>query len=393
MNKLKTILLSLLLSSTSIYAQKQFTVRGTIEGLADSMQVSLIDYEAESNDKRELGIGTISGNTFVVKGEIPSTHLCGLSVNAMNPLFKIMAPLVAVQFIAEGEDVEIKSALSVDSLHKLPQYNKVEHFVTVKGGKEQARYVEYLNAIRAQEDEYSRLNHEWALEALKHFGDNSMTTPKEDSLQVLVEAAQAKLTDATDAFIAAHPDYYISGHVTLGNISDVFKMTADEYRKEASKAHPADANLAERLNKRLEHSIKYALGTQWSDFKGNDAEGVEKQISALRSQGKYLLMDFWASWCGPCRRAIPRVKKILEDNSSRLDVISIDVDQKPEDWKKALAEEGMTWPQLRIAGEEAKRAFESYVIETIPRLVLVSPEGKILAVTHDPSIIEEKLKK
>ena len=94
----------------------------------------------------------------------------------------------------------------------------------------------------------------------------------------------------------------------------------------------------------------------------------------------YTLVDFWASWCAPCRWAIPKVEQLYKRyNDARLSVISISFDQKQKDWEKAMEEEAMPWTQL-WAGKHGQMsaAQQAYNIGGIPRLLLIAPDGTLV---------------
>lgn len=106
------------------------------------------------------------------------------------------------------------------------------------------------------------------------------------------------------------------------------------------------------------------------------------------------LIDFWASWCGPCRSAIPKVKAMAEKYADYLQVVSCSVDEKKAAWLKAEKEEAMPWPQLimPLSSLQSKDgAGAAYDITTIPRLVVIGADGKVLVITHDPAVVERTI--
>ena len=149
--------------------------------------------------------------------------------------------------------------------------------------------------------------------------------------------------------------------------------------------------LNEKLNnhpytKELDEIIankEFKVGVEAPEFsiKGMDGEDIELKNFA----GKYILLDFWASWCGPCKAAIPSIKKLYNEYSREvLDVISVSVDEKNADWQKALKEEKMEWAQLRAAQRESMMELSfKYNLLSIPRLMLVDPEGKVVFSGND----------
>ena len=79
-------------------------------------------------------------------------------------------------------------------------------------------------------------------------------------------------------------------------------------------------------------------------------DGVTQRLSDFAGKGKYTLVDFWASWCGPCRRQIPVIKSLKEKYGDRLDVVGIAVWDEADDTRRAIEEEGITWPTVLNAG-------------------------------------------
>lgn len=122
-------------------------------------------------------------------------------------------------------------------------------------------------------------------------------------------------------------------------------------------------------------------GAQFKDFTvvqdSSDPAGSTVKLSDYAGKGKYILVDFWASWCGPCRREIPNIAAVYEKyKGDRFDVVSVACWDEPEDSKTAIKELGMTWNQIINA---QKIATDIYGIEGIPHIILIGPDGKIVA--------------
>ncbi|WP_430810930.1 MULTISPECIES: redoxin domain-containing protein [unclassified Carboxylicivirga] len=131
-----------------------------------------------------------------------------------------------------------------------------------------------------------------------------------------------------------------------------------------------------------------AEGAQAPDFTLPTAEGGEATLSSFK--GKYVLIDFWASWCQPCRQENPNVVKAYNAyNAKGFEVISVSVDNNQDAWKKAIEEDGLSWTQV-IADEESGIA-QAYAIQSIPSTFLLDKEGKIIAKNLRGAALEEKL--
>ena len=142
-----------------------------------------------------------------------------------------------------------------------------------------------------------------------------------------------------------------------------------------------------RIKDYAERLAKTEAGVIAPDFTLTTIEGEEFILS--RERGKYLLLDFWASWCMPCRASFPTIAAIHEQyEGERFSVIGISLDKNQEAWKKALEEEGCGWKQrCDSEGDVANK----YAISTIPALLLIGPDGRIVG-RFDKNGIVEKLK-
>ena len=134
-------------------------------------------------------------------------------------------------------------------------------------------------------------------------------------------------------------------------------------------------------------------GTMFHELTMKDLEDHEVSLSQWAGKGQYVVVDFWASWCGPCRQEMPNVIANYERYHAKgFEVVGVSFDQKKDAWVKAVQQMGMRWPQMSDLKGWQCAASDIYGVRSIPASVLLDPQGKIIAIDLRGNALGEKLK-
>lgn len=176
-------------------------------------------------------------------------------------------------------------------------------------------------------------------------------------------------------------------------IIDLFYMLSPEQKENLFAIVPAERWLTEgmaKVQKKYEAELRTAPGQPYTDIAALKADGTPVKLSEVIGTADYVLVDFWASWCRPCRQLLPVLKELYTSYhpSGKLEILGVSLDRDEAEWLKALEEEELPWIQIRDQREEPYNPGDVYGITAIPTTLLIDREGKIVMRNPDEAEIE-----
>lgn len=379
----------LLCAATSALAQSTATLRGHISGLNHNNKVYLVDTDTPDHAVTLDSAAIADDGSFSLRLPLKSPRMCSLAFyqHLDKPLRNgdTMQRLARLPIFLNGSD---DITLATDTATLVDGHRSDGALLLAiniqGGGKTLSDYMAYRRFITASEDSAQQANYADAY--FKFLGDKSkyrdiilrkeQTVTRLDSLKTAWLEQHA--TTAVAAFLLSRRYYQNYTYPEALMNRWIAVCTADGAE---------DTARASWLSRNADIVRRQSLDIPFHDFEAQKADGSVVALSALRQPGKFTLVDFWASWCGPCRAAIPKIKKFYAAHRDRLTVVSASVDEKKDNWAKAVKQEAMPWTQLWLTGKNMEKAAYDYVINSIPRLVLIAPDGKVVKVTFDPEEI------
>ncbi|WP_175545810.1 TlpA disulfide reductase family protein [Sinomicrobium oceani] len=206
----------------------------------------------------------------------------------------------------------------------------------------------------------------------------------------LLYARSKIIRSITQHYVKTHPKSGFSFWILQSNTVLINDLEYVESLMEILKPEFGNFPRFKELEEKIVLTRRLAIGEKATDFSQINDQGVEVSLSDLR--GKYVLIDFWASWCGPCRAEYPYLKRVYKKYGHKnFEILGVSLDDKESVWRNAITSNGFEWIQLADLKGRHNAVAIAYGISAIPQNFLIDPQGIIIAKNLRGEELEEKL--
>jgi len=337
-----------------------FVISGSISGI-DSGEII---FGHRAGDDKVYDTIAIKGGTFQFAGKVPvsegiNSYTCMLV--GKDDAVDLLIQNANIQFTAKSDSFGMAS---------------------IKGSKAQDDLKAFSELTKTVDDKMAALGTLY-----------TATTDKnvKDSLNKVYDQCDSVLQSLVPGFVNGHPHSFASAYIVSRTmlINPKEEVLGSVYN--AMDSLVKLSKYGKVVAEVLDAAHKTAIGQVAPDFTINDRDGKPVALSSLR--GKYIFVDFWASWCGPCRRENPNiVEAYTRFHSAKFEILGVSLDKDKEKWESAIEKDKLTWQHVSDLKGWGNAAAKIYGIRAIPANFLLDKDGKILARNLYGGDLEKKLK-
>jgi peroxiredoxin len=342
------VILVLVLSIVSCKkAKNEYTIKGTIDGIKTGKVYleKLVDGQPQTVDTTDVTDGK-----FSFKGEIPIPDI---------RLLRLDEQSYFAQFFLENSKITVTA--KKDSLRN----------TKISGSASQDIFQIYLNEMMRLQKDVKSLHQKY--QTAMAAGNSSEAEKAKIDYQALMDNSLVFFKN----FVKDHPNSVVSAFVTGLQLAPQVNETELEAIVNNFSPEISSSQYVLQLKKLVEEKKVTAVGVMAPDFEMNDPNGKPVKLSALR--GQIVLLDFWASWCAPCRQENPNVVKLYQKYHSKgFEILGVSLDRTKAKWIEAIQADQLTWLHVSDLQFWQNAAALKYAVTSIPQSFLIGKDGKII---------------
>ena len=324
-----------------------YTVTGTVDGAADGEVVYL--QQTQGRQWVKLDSAVIKNGQFTLEGRQDTAKVCYLTYKGQSEEGRGM------DFFLENGEIKVQLAEDSKSTTGTPNND-------------------IYQAIRQQLTELNKQ----ASAIYEAMGDSTLTDEQREAKVKDLDALEAQMAEATTNGISQNITNAVGIYLLKNNY---YSMSVEELEPIVAQIPAAltDEGIAS-IKDKVEKLKATAVGQKFTDFEMQTPDGKAVKLSDYVGKGKVVLVDFWASWCGPCRREMPSLVEAYKKYRNKgFEIVGVSLDRDAEAWKNGIEKLDITWPQMSDLKYWDCEGAKLYAVSSIPHTVLIDGEGIILA--------------